>query len=122
MRQIIPPVMAFAVILPLPGCGTSHSSMPPEQQAELEKNLKLLAFAYKTSAIEQGESPSGWEDMSRFLQDTEMQADFEIVRDAGYVVNWDLPVADLTGQGAGGVVIAEAGDNSPKVYADESVR
>jgi hypothetical protein len=117
-RQFI----VIAVVCSLLGCGTSHSSMTPEQQAALEKNLKLLAFAYKTSAIEQGEAPSGWDDMSRFLQDTEMQADFEIVREAGYVVHWDLPVADLTGEGAGEVVIAEAGEGSPKVYADESVK
>ena len=96
--------------------------MSSDQQADLKKNIEPLAVAYKTATIEQGESPAGWSELSRFAEEVEMDVDFQIVKDSGYEVNWNLDVKDVTGDHTGEIVVAQAGENSPKVYLDATVK
>lgn len=105
------------------GCGskTSYSSMSPVEQSTLKKNLERLAFAYEQFTLENGKGPSNWADLDRFVIDTEMEVDFQIVKDAGYTVNWNLDGAARKEE-AGGLVIAQDGGDGPKVYLDGEVK
>ena len=96
--------------------------MTPSEQATLKKNLEMVAALYRNYTLENGKSPANWEELSRHADDVEAEVDVQVVKGAGYKVNWNLSVDEVSGSGAGAVVVAQGGAESPKAYADGTVK
>lgn len=121
MRQLMAnaAVFLFSACL-MVGCGpkTSYSDMTPSAQADLKKNLEVLAEVYRVTTIEDGKSPASWSDLEKRIKDVDAEIDLQVIKDAGYSINWGLAVEDVSGVDAEKVVVAQAAAGSPVLYVD----
>lgn len=112
-------VLLFSALL-MAGCGpkASYSDMSPSAQADLTKNLEVLAEVYRITTIENGKSPASWSDLEKRMNDVEAEIDLQVIKDSGYSINWGLAIEAVTGEDAGQVVVAQAAADSPILYID----
>lgn len=120
-------VLSYALLalsfFSIAGCGAkSYTSMTPAEQATLKKNLEMVAVLFENYTLENGKCPANWDELSQHAKEVEAEVDFNAVKRAGYKVNWSLAADEVTGSAASNVVVAQAGADGPKAYADGTVK
>jgi hypothetical protein len=108
-------VLSIGLIVNLAGCGAGN-------EAKLRSDLQSTGLAYHSFHDEKRKGPANWDELIDFAKKANLFPDgIARVRDAGYVVTWDVKFSEVK-EGPANIVLAKPPGEGPKLMMDGSVQ